>query len=189
MPYLSKKYLNELYTKRRRFFDSTTINESYSTIKKDDMFDIFLSYSYSDKEYAKKIYALLTEEGFSVYIDLNDEMLDRNDTGRKTAKRLANIMDHCRSLIYVHTASAKVSKWCPWELGYMSGIRDFRCGIIPLLEDKEEFPHQEYLELYPVVDYEKQKNSSNYYFWANIYGTNKYVRLKEYINGSNPYIH
>lgn len=189
MPYLSKKYLNELYAKRRNFFESIQVKDSFPSLEQGTKFDIFLSYSYSDKDYALKIYKLMLECGFTVYIDLKDKELDRDDVDEETAKRIARIMNNCKCLIYVHTPSAKVSKWCPWELGYMSGRTNFRCCVIPLIEDKEDFPHQEYLGLYPVVDYEKTTNSDRYLFWANIYKTNKYVSLSDFINGKNPFEH
>lgn len=189
MPYLSKKYLNELEDKQKRIFESISVQDSFPSIERGVTFDIFLSYSYSDKTYAIKIYKLLLRCGFTVYIDLKDDKLDREDVDEKTARRIAKIMNNCGCLIYVHTPSAKVSKWCPWELGYMSGKTNFRCCVIPLIEDKEDFPHQEYLGLYPVIDYEKIQGKEEYTFWANIYRTKKYVNLKEFINGKNPYEH
>lgn len=189
MGYLSKKYLNELYIKNRSLFESLSVKDSFESIKKGVSFNVFLSYSYDDKEYAIKIYKLMIKSGYTVYIDINDKKLDRDDVDEESARRIASIMNCCKCLIYVHTASAKVSKWCPWELGYMSGKTNFRCGIIPLVEDKEEFPHQEYLGLYPIVDYAKVQNSDRMEFWVNKFGTKKYVSLKEFINGKDPYEH
>ena len=189
MPYLSKKFINDLAKQKKLTARKVVVRDSFDNIKKGNKYDIFLSYSYSDKDYALLIYAFLIEYGFSVYIDIKDDSLDRDDVDEKTAKRLAKIMNNCRSLIYVHTPSAKTSKWCPWELGYMLGITNFRCAVIPLIEDKEDFPHQEYLGLYPIVDFEKYQNSDEYAFWVNTYKTQKYVGLKKFINGTNPYEH
>lgn len=188
MAYLSKKFLNEYYDKNRVLLEKVSVADKNITIDNNTHFDVFLSYSYSDKHFALIIYKAMTRIGYKVYIDIKDKDLDRNDVDEQTAKRIAKIMDHCSCLVYVHTASAKVSKWCPWELGYMSGKRNFRCGIIPLIEDKEDFPHQEYLGIYPVIDFAKD-TESNYNFWANKYGTNKYSTLKQFINGINPYEH
>ena len=189
MSYLSKKFLNELKQQQRNLFESVKVKDSFIDIKQGKKYDIFLSYSFSDKDYAITIYKLLINCGFTVYIDIGDKQLDRDDVDEQTARRIALIMNNCSCLIYVHTASAKVSKWCPWELGYMSGKTNFRCCIIPLLEDKEDFPHQEYLGLYPIVDYEKGVEDGRYKFWANVYNTDKYVSLKAFIQGKNPYIH
>ena len=71
----------------------------------------------------------------------------------------------------------------------MSGRTNFRCAVIPLIDDKEDFPHQEYLGLYPVVDYEKPQNVERYTFWVNVYKTNKYTSLRSFINGQDPYEH
>ena len=189
MSFLSKQYLNELASKKNIDPDKIA-NGSFANKKKGDKYDVFLSYSYSDKRFALIIYDLLIKYGLSVYIDINDNSLNRDNVNKKTAKRLAKIMDECRSLIYVHTSSAKASKWCPWELGYMSGIRNFRCAVMPLVEENEKFSNQEYLSLYPYVDYEKDEETKKCTFRVNIFGSNKkYVGLKEFINGKNPYKH
>jgi hypothetical protein len=169
--------------------ETIVASKSFENIKKGDKFDIFLSYSYPDKDYALIIFALLIECGFSVYIDIKDDSLNRDSVNKKTATRLATIMDKCRSLIYVHTRSAKASKWCPWELGYMSGKSNFRCAVMPLVEEKEKYPYQEYLNLYPYVDYEKDRETGKDTFWANRLNSDRYVDLKEFINGKNPYKH
>ncbi len=188
MSYLTKQYLNELASKKNIDPDKIA-NGSFVNKKKGDKYDVFLSYSYSDKTFAFIIYALLIECGFSVYIDLKDDYLNRDTVSKKTAKRLAKIMDECRSLIYVHTSSAKASKWCPWELGYMSGIRNFRCAVMPLVEENEKFSNQEYLNLYPFVDYAKDEDTGKDTFWVNKYNSDKYADLKEFINGKDPYMH
>lgn len=186
MFYLSKKRINEIFSNRKENIINFSVKDSMNESLTITQFDVFLSYSYLDKEYAIKIYYLLKDCGYSVYIDLKDSKLDRDDVDEDTAKRIAKIMNRCKSLIYVHTPSAKVSKWCPWELGYMSGRTNFRCGIIPLIEDKEEFPHQEYLGIYPIIDYAPCKNTSNNEFWVNNSKTGSYVKLKLFINGADP---
>lgn len=187
MPNLSKRFLNECFQKRQ--LSSSQLLESLSTRPGRNAYDVFLSYSFKDKEFALKICKLLEECGYSVYIDLNDEQLDRSNVDRKTAQRLATMMKKCSCLIYLHTASATVSKWCPWELGFMSGYKNFRCVTIPLTEDKEEFPHQEYLEMYPTLSYEQIKGSDKMDFWVDENDSDLYVNLRKYINGTNPYKH
>ena len=189
MSYLSKKYLNEIKTKRSAFFENFQVFDSYQSIEKGEKFDIFLSYSYPDKDFALIIFKLLRECGYKTYIDLKDKYLDRNDVDEETARRISKIMNNCKCLVYVHTPSAKVSKWCPWELGYMSGRTNFRCCVVPLIEDKEDFPHQEYLGLYPIVEYEKIKDTDEYAFWVRKYKTSSYVNLKFFIDGKDPYVH
>ena len=190
MSYFSKQYLNELASKNKKYNPETiVVNESFENIKNGDEYDIFLSYSYSDKRFALIIYALLMDCGLSVYIDIKDDYLNRNNVSKKTAKRLARIMDSCRSLIYVHTPSAKESRWCPWELGYMSGKRNPRCAVIPLVKDKEHFLSQEYLNLYPYVDFEQDKNTKKYTFRVNKHNSGKYIGLIEFANGNSQWEH
>ena len=85
MPYLSKKYLNELKDKKKLDVEKI-INGPFVNKKKGNKYDVFLSYSYSDKNFALIIYALLMECGINTYIDVNDDYLDRDDVGEETAK-------------------------------------------------------------------------------------------------------
>ena len=187
MANFSKKYLNELCQKRY-IRDSLNLNENNRIDSINKQYDLFLSYCYTDKEYAIKIVNLFEKHGFTVYIDLKDPRLNRNKVDRNTVNRISSIMNRCKSLVYVHTASAKMSRWCPWELGYMSGKKNFRCATILLTEDKEEFPRQEYLDIYPYLDYEKD-NNNNYQIWANDLDSDRYIEFKRFINGENPFSH
>ena len=187
MANISKRFLNEL-CKSRYIRESFSINDSNRVDSKDKQYDVFLSYCYTDRDFAIKIVNLLEKHGFSVYIDLRDPKLTRKKVDKETVQRISAIMNRCKSLVYVHTASATMSKWCPWELGYMSGRKNFRCATILLTEDKEEFPRQEYLDIYPYLDYEK--NSKGVYeIWANDLDSAAYCTFRSYINGSDPSIH
>lgn len=55
--------------------------------------------------------------------------------------------------------------------------------------DYASFKGQEYLGIYPYIDYEKGANSDRYEFWMNSPKENKYVRLREWLNGKDPYSH
>ena len=52
----------------------------------------------------------------------------------------------------------------------------------------EDFKKQEYLEIYPYVEYAKVMGTNKDEFW--IYdGPNKYVTLSGWLNGTSPYVH
>lgn len=188
MSILSKKYINE-FSSRQNFDESIFIRDSNRIDKKDSQYDVFLSYCYSDKEYAIKIVNMFEKIGYKVYIDLRDPKLDRKKVDMDTAIRISDIMNRCKSLVYVHTKSATISKWCPWELGYMSGKKNFRCATILLVEDKEDFPRQEYLEIYPYLTYSLVQDTEEYDFWVHELDNDKYVKFSDFLKGKNPYIH
>lgn len=188
MAILSKKYLND-FSIRENFSESVFIRDNNRIDKKDSQYDVFLSYCYSDKEYAIKIVNMFEKIGYKVYIDLRDPKLDRKKVDIDTVARISNVMDRCKSLVYVHTKSATVSKWCPWELGYMSGKKNFRCATILLIEDEEDFPRQEYLEIYPYLTYSPEKKTNEYDFWVHELDSQRYVKFSEFLNGKNPFLH
>ena len=115
--------------------------------------------------------------------------MNRTNVSEETARRIIQAMKKCRGLLHLYSPSSSVSKWCPWEVGVFSGIKDFKCANLPLTEDyNEDFKKQEYLEIYPYVEYAKVMGTNKDEFW--IYdGPNKYVTLSGWLNGTNPYVH
>lgn len=181
---LTKKYLNELVQQKAIF-------ESFNFSRKEDPdnYDVFISYSSHDKEFATKVVGLLKKCGYSAYADYEDLKLNRNNVNTETAERLVKKMMQCRALFYLHSKSASVSKWCPWEVGLFSGIKNFKCANLPIVESKDDtYKNQEYLGLYPYVDFEIRKNSNEYEFWVNT-EDGKYVSLKEWLKGKEPSEH
>lgn len=155
-------------------------------------YDIFLSHSYLDKSLVYTIVDLFNDAGYSVYVDwMVDTQFDRSMVSASTAKTLRNRMDSCNGLAYIATANITNSKWCPWELGYMDGKQNGRCAILPVLDTQSaKFSGQEYLGIYPYIDYEKPQNSEKYDFWVNDpINPRKYVRLKDWLAGKDPYEH
>ena len=172
---LSKQFLDS-FTSRR------TVMESLECIQESDSYDVFISYSYNDKFFVKKIVSLLEECGYSVYIDYDDLRLDRKSVNEKTARRLVEKMKKCKGLLYIFSPNSKKSKWCPWEVGVFSGIKDFKCANLPLVEQNgDEFKNQEYLELYPYVDYAKSTKGYNE-FWI-CESDSKYISLRKWLQG------
>lgn len=117
-------------------------------------FDVFLSHSIQDEELVHGVYELLTAEGLRVYVDwIVDPQLDRSRVNSETAEKLRIRMRQCASLIYIHTDNATSSKWMPWELGYFDGFRSL-VAVLPLVDNAgDSVKGQEYVDLYPKVDY------------------------------------
>lgn len=151
MPFITKQFLENYKPKKdynihNGFLLFESVEMNYET------YDLFISYSSKDLDYVKKLASYLADSGYLVYLDDNDSVLDKNKVTKETAKRLARIMENCKCLMYVFTTSSKESSWCPWEIGYMSAIRDFKCTIFPILDISEDYiEHREYLLNYPTV--------------------------------------
>lgn len=181
---LSKSFLNEQVQKR-----ILTDSLSHSQRKELDEYDVFVSYSWNDRAYADKVVQLLEKCGYTVYIDYKDLRLDRADVTEETAIRLIAIMKKCKGLFHLYSPSTSVSKWCPWEVGIFSGMKKFRCANLPLVEKQsDDFKKQEYLEIYPYVEYELYQEKQKYDFW--ICESNRcYTTLRSWLNGNKPYMH
>ena len=173
-----------------RYFtaDSAQIDhvlQSYSRFDYSKEYDIFLSHSYKDRlavaglaEHLKKHY------GYEVYVDwIEDSSLDRSNVSRRTAQVIRNKMQRCRSLFYVTSANSSSSKWMPWELGLMDGMKE-RVAICPLVKElysSDSYQGQEYLGLYPYITETKATNTT---LWVNS-DSKHYITFKRWINGEN----
>lgn len=185
---LSKRFLNEQVQKR-------VLNEGlpygglFAQRKELSSYDVFVSYSWNDRLFADKVVQLLEKCGYTVYIDYNDSRLDRANVSEETAKRIIDAMKKCKGLLYLYSPSSSVSKWCPWEVGIFSGMKNLRCANLPLTEEyNEDFKTQEYLEIYPYVEYDTVAGSERNEFWIHE-SPNKYITLSGWLNGQTPYIH
>lgn len=168
----------EMATKRAS--DSGKVGKKY---------DIFLSHSSLDKTLVLTLVGLFNEADYSVYVDwIEDPQLDRSKVNKNTAQVLRNRMLSSKGLAYVATSNASNSKWCQWELGYFDGNKNSRCCILPIM-DSEVFRGQEYLGLYPYIEYETSAKTRKYNFWIFEQETNNYVILRDWLKGRNPYQH
>ena len=171
---------------------SQILTENRQIFADKSAYDIFLSHSYLDKALVYALVDLFNDAGYSVYVDwMVDSQLDRSSVTADTAKILRDRMNTCKGLAYIATANISTSKWCPWELGYMDGKQKSRCAILPVLDSQAtKFSGQEYLGIYPYIDYEKVKNGEQYEFWVNDPADGqKYISLKEWLTGNDPYKH
>lgn len=116
-------------------------------------FDVFLSHSFLDREIVKGLYLELTEMGFSVYVDwIVDDDLDRNNVTKDSAEKIRKRMKASKTLLLAISVNAKISKWMPWELGFMDGDKGL-CAVIPVSDASREVSYKgyEYLKLYPHI--------------------------------------
>lgn len=152
-------------------------------------YDIFLSHSSLDKKLVYTLVDMFNEAGYSVYVDwIEDTELDRSNVTTETANVLRTRMGDSSGLAYVATSNATNSKWCPWELGYFDGKKNSRCCILPIM-DSRTFKGQEYLGLYPYIEYDTIMGTTKKEFWVYEQNSNKYVVLRSWLKGNNPYEH
>ncbi|BEG99001.1 hypothetical protein [Bacteroides sedimenti] len=152
-------------------------------------FDIFLSHSYLDKEAVEGIYIELTRMGFKVYVDwIIDPNLDRTNITKATATIIQNRLKCSKALLLATSLNASVSKWMPWELGYVDGHTN-KCAIMPVSEYSSSptlYKGYEYLSLYPFIV--KQKNRiQEEKLWI-VEASDEYVVIEDWlIKNTQPY--
>lgn len=135
---------------------------------------------------------LFNEANYSVYVDwINDQNTDRSNVTVDIAKKIKGRISMCKSLAYISTSNISESKWCPWELGLGDGLFYGRASILPILEKSSiQYNGREYLSIYPYIIYSKVQGSNKDEFWVvDSKDSDKYVLLKSWLNGKNPFLY
>jgi hypothetical protein len=151
MAIYTSNYLKNLSQRKTVLFSSQILNESKKT---HTSFDIFLSHSFLDKDEVEGLYIELSNQGYSVYVDwIIDPELDRNNVTKKSATLIRSRLKSSKTLLLAVSVNATVSKWMPWELGYVDGNTN-KCAIIPISKSDyapNSYVGVEYLSLYPFI--------------------------------------
>ncbi|GBF44409.1 hypothetical protein LPTSP2_37120 [Leptospira ellinghausenii] len=178
---MSRDYRARIFSKSN--LAKSILTESTEAFNAQTSYDIFLSHSYIDKILILGLKAFIEESGFSVYIDwIEDKQLERSLISSKTASVLRTRMNSCKVLFFATSENSTQSKWMPWECGYMDAKTN-RVAICPIIKGQNHsFKGQEYLGLYPFVDYAPPKDTSTNIIWINDpNNSNYYSSLRNWI--------
>lgn len=161
MAIYTSEYLKGLASKNRVLLESQQKLFSEIKVPENTEFDIFLSHSFLDKSEIQGLYQELTDFGFKVYVDwIVDPHLDRKNVTKTSANLIQTRLKFSKSLLLSISTNAALSKWMPWELGYVDGNTN-KCAIIPVSNERnlpKYFKGTEYLLLYPFIKKVKTEN-------------------------------
>ena len=151
-------------------------------------FDIFLCHSFLDKEEVEGIYIELTRLGFKVYVDwIIDPHLDRDNVTTEAAEHIRKRLRSSKTLLLAISANSSLSKWVPWELGYVDGNTQ-QCALMPISRDNQtrtSFTRTEYLKLYPYVDKPSALSRFSGKLWT-VDNAYSYVEFDNWVRGRKP---
>ncbi|ARW16882.1 TIR domain-containing protein [Komagataeibacter europaeus] len=163
---------------------STALESLTETASADAIFDVFLSHSSREPEnILLGIKGYLEDAGLSVYVDCyTDPQLSPEDVMPETAETLRGRLRTSKSLLYVYSRHSKLSRWMPWELGFMDGAGG-RVGIAPVAQAAcSTFDGEQYLGLYPYLDRAKIKGQNKWTLWIN-HGVREYTDFRSWVRG------
>lgn len=153
---IPKGFINESLKESRTFSAKTAFTTKTT---------VFLSHKHDDledDEELKGFIEILEDMGVKIYIDSMDNTLPEQTSG-DTAKRIKEIIEYCDKFILLATSKAIESYWCNWELG-IGDVHKFQknIAILPIKEKGQvdsQYKGNEYLQIYPRIDYENGRNS------------------------------
>ncbi|WP_375381072.1 toll/interleukin-1 receptor domain-containing protein [uncultured Sphingomonas sp.] len=163
---------------------STALESLTETAAADAIFDVFLSHSSNEPEdILLGIKGFLEDAGLSVYVDkYTDPQLSPDEVTPETAEVLRGRLRASRTLLYVYSRHSKLSRWMPWELGFMDGAGG-RIRVAPVMQTAQNaFEGEQYLGLYPYLDRATISGRSTSALWINR-GSQEYARYSEWVYG------
>jgi len=163
---------------------STALESLTETASADATFDVFLSHSSNEPEnILLGIKGYLEDAGLSVYVDrYTDPQLSPDLVTEATAEILRGRLRASKSLLYVYSRHSKLSRWMPWELGFMDGARR-RIGIAPVVVlARDTFDGEQYLALYPYLDRATISGRDTSVLWINR-GVGEYTKYADWVRG------
>ncbi|MCX6319649.1 MAG: TIR domain-containing protein [Bacteroidetes bacterium] len=149
-----KKTLKDLII---NLFEST---DEFNKIKEFSEYQtsVFLSHKHDEGEVLEKSILLLQSLDVRVYIDWLDEQMPLT-TSRETAELIKVKIKECSKFIFLATSEAVESKWCNWELGFGDSIKyPNSIAVMPIASDEGNWKGYEYLDIYPIVKLDENKN-------------------------------
>lgn len=155
---LEKSVINESLNEIRTFSAKTAYSSKPT---------VFLSHKHPDDENSDEmkdlrgVMKLLKDLDVKVYIDSMDNTMTGQTSG-DTALRIKEVIKYCKKFILLASEKAIESYWCNWELGigdtykYIPDI-----AILPIKNRGTydfKYKGNEYLQIYPSIDYEDGTN-------------------------------
>jgi hypothetical protein len=117
----------------------------------------FLCHSHKDETLVRGLIALFQEAGIDLFVDWKDHSMPETPNA-ETAKKIQDAIKARGLFLFLATANAKASRWCPWEIGYAdSSLR--KVFIIPTTDGSGTYGN-EYLQLYSHIDIGRHETRS-----------------------------
>lgn len=109
----------------------------------------FLCHSHKDEELAQGLQVLLTEQGWDLYIDWQDNAMPQTPDV-VTAQRIKDKIAQHNWFLFLATPNSMSSRWCPWEIGVADSEKNEKIILIRTV-DGDNWYGNEYLELYQEI--------------------------------------
>ena len=153
--------------------------------------NVFVSHKHTDRLELQAVKRILEECGARPYVDWLDPSMPKETRG-ETAAMLKQKILHCDKFIFVATQGALDAPWCNWEIGYGDSKKSETdaLSLFAIKDDDGTWRGNEYLQLYPVVEFEdgttKYKSGVNipkgyYVEYPSVGGTRRIKTLKEWL--------
>lgn len=157
------------------------VNETRTFSKTTATTSIFLSHSHLDREVIEQAKIIFEKLGVSVYVDWADNTMPEKTNGITATKIKRKIIEN-KKFIFLGTNNAVISKWCNWEIGIGDAhkLNNDNFAIIGIADNNGHWKGNEYLQIYPRIEYRKYKFRDEWDYWI-FYPNEEYRLLKDWL--------
>ncbi|MDW3191638.1 MAG: TIR domain-containing protein [Cytophagales bacterium] len=179
MAFYTKEYLRN----RLDGTSSEEIQQLINSFRAKNSYDVFLSHSYSDKEFIQSLILELESINLDVYVDwIVDPELKRSSITKHSIQIIRERLRQSKCLIYATSVASSRSRWMPWELGYMDGLVG-KCAILPILERKNAiYQGKDLLQVYPYITLDETRDQVDMKRIRIHESTHDYTRIDSWLN-------
>lgn len=126
---------------------------------------VFLSHAHSDKDLVQQAQIIFKNLGIEVYVDWMDESMPQVCSGI-TANNIKAKIQANEKFVLLASDRAIASKWCNWEVGIGDTYKLSKDNllIVPIAESRDSWAGNEYLQLYPHLQYLLSNDGQKRYY-------------------------
>jgi hypothetical protein len=168
------------------------VNETRTFSKSVSTTSLFLSHSHHDKSKIEQAKIFFENLGISIYVDWADKTMPESTNGITAQKIKNQIISGNDKFVLLATNNAVVSKWCNWEVGIADPFKlsKDKIAILPLADNNRYWTGNEYLQIYPSIEYVNENNRNNlgliiphgyYVKYPSIDGSRRYESLETWL--------
>jgi hypothetical protein len=164
---------------------SGAVNEQRTFSKSTSTTSVFLSHAHQDKAKIEQAKLFFENLGISIYVDWADQTMPERTNGVTAQNIKIQISTQNDKFILLATNNAVASKWCNWEVGIADTFKlsKDKIAILPLADNNRHWTGNEYLQIYPSIEFESGYNKNNLGFYI----PEGYYILYPSVNGSRNY--
>ncbi|MCF5199892.1 MULTISPECIES: toll/interleukin-1 receptor domain-containing protein [Pseudomonas syringae group] len=122
----------------------------------------FLCHSHKDRTAVEGVLKFFKDQGLHLYVDWMDSEMPESTNGN-TARMIKNRIVEADLFFFLATPNALASRWCPWEIGYADGVKNYDSIFVIPTKERGITYGNEYVDIYRRIDESQEGHLAAWY--------------------------